>query len=215
MSSFKKNRNSAKPYSRPGAGDGQWLHDKAPGVKTGHAPAPARPSNSPSSQLLVSNLHYEVTPADLNSVFGQIGTLVREPHIRYDRSGRSTGTAVISFETAAEATKAQQQFDGLSAKGQPMSISYHTVARRSVSAPTTSTLLNRIQKQPLLNRLGVDEPASKAKPGPIRTKPARNGKATTKPAPKKPKTAEDLDKELEAFMGDAEPAQDVEMAQAA
>ncbi len=48
--------------------------------------------------------------------------------------------------------------------GQPMSISYHTVARRSVSAPTTSTLLNRIQKQPLLNRLGVDEPAPKAKP---------------------------------------------------
>ncbi|KAF8916489.1 hypothetical protein CPB85DRAFT_1374632 [Mucidula mucida] len=211
MSSFKKNQSSAKPYSlqRPGGSDGQWLHDKAP----------ARPSHSPSSQLLVSNLHYEVTPADLNSVFGQIGTLVREPHIRYDRSGRSTGTAVITFETAAEAAKAQQQFDGLSAKGQPMSISYHTVARRSVSAPTTSTLLNRIQKQPLLNRLGVDEPAPKAKPhashtrysGPIRTKAPRNGKPTQTGA-KKPKTAEDLDKELEAFMGDAEPTQDVEMA---
>ncbi len=54
--------------------------------------------------------------------------------------------------------------------------------------------------------------------GPVRSKPAR--KAAPK-GPKKPKTAEDLDKELDAFMGDAEPAavpaketptQDVEMA---
>ncbi|KAF9014539.1 hypothetical protein BDZ89DRAFT_995121 [Hymenopellis radicata] len=201
------------------ARQGAWRQDRT------------RTSNSTSSQLLVSNLHYEVTPADLNSVFGQIGTLVREPHIRYDRSGRSTGTAVISFETAAEAAKAQHTTTDVGL-GQPMSISYHTVARRSVSAPTTSTLLNRIQKQPLLNRLGrrtcfksktvrlfltclLCSPSHTRYSGPIRTKPARNGKPTTKPAPKKPKTAEDLDKELEAFMGDAEPAQDVEMAQAA
>lgn len=36
--------------------------------------------------------------------------------------------------------------------------------------------------------------------GPIRSRPARG------PGPKKPKTAEELDKELDAFMGDAVPA---------
>jgi len=46
-----------------------------------------------------------------------VGTLVKEPMIRYDRSGRSTGKATITYETAGEAAKAKKQFDGLLAKG--------------------------------------------------------------------------------------------------
>ena len=45
--------------------------------------------------------------------------------------------------------------------------------------------------------------------GPVRTKPARGGagKASKGPAKRKqPKTAEELDKELDAFMGDADGA---------
>lgn len=36
---------------------------------------------------------------------------------KYDRSGRSSGTAIIAFETTAEATRAKKQFDGILAKG--------------------------------------------------------------------------------------------------
>ncbi len=36
---------------------------------------------------------------------------------KYDRSGRSTGTAFISFETPEEATIAKKTFDGKDAKG--------------------------------------------------------------------------------------------------
>jgi len=103
-----------------------------------------------------------------------------------------------------------------------MSIAFDTVqaplrgvnARRSVSAP--SSLLNRIQKPPLLNRLGKDDihaqtpSGPRAGAGPIRSRPHRGG-AAQRPAPraKQPKTAEDLDKELEAFMVDKEePAAD-------
>lgn len=46
-----------------------------------------------------------------------------------------------------------------------MEIKYQPAAarggKRSASAPTTSTLLNRIQKQPLIDRLGSDEPPTK------------------------------------------------------
>ncbi|KAF8348595.1 hypothetical protein F5887DRAFT_1280373 [Amanita rubescens] len=237
MAAFRSDQIARKPYSRPATrgADSKWLHDKGSAGPANGASKPA-PAASVNSKIVVSNLHYEITPKDLAAIFGQIGTLVREPLIRYDRSGRSSGTAIISFETPAEATRAKKQFDGILAKGnaffpyvawphwpikkilieylgQPMSIVYDTPppvrpARRSASAP--QSLLNRIQKPPLLDRLSRDDtavktPAAAAKGtvGPIRSrvrgpKPRRD--------PKKPKTAEELDKELDAFMGDAEPA---------
>jgi THO complex subunit 4 len=87
MASFKSDR-AKKPYSRPepraAPSDGMWLHDKAPGApraanqSNGHT----KPEASLNSKLLVSNLHYEITTKDLIAIFGQIGTLVREPIIR-------------------------------------------------------------------------------------------------------------------------------------
>jgi len=86
MASFRSDR-AKKPYNRPEArtkaSDGMWLHDKAPG-----APRAAINSNvhkteaSLNSKLVVSNLHYEISAKDLTAIFGQIGTLVREPLIR-------------------------------------------------------------------------------------------------------------------------------------
>ncbi|KAF9269415.1 RNA-binding domain-containing protein [Marasmius fiardii PR-910] len=213
MSAFRSGRGGQKPYSRPNVNE-QWVHDKAPGVKNtlNNDEKPRTPSstNLPTTKLQVSNLHYEVTPKDLTSIFGQIGTLVREPMIRYDRSGRSSGVAIISYETPAEATRAKKQFDGILAKGQPMSIAYDSGpprARRAVSGPA---LINRIQRPALKERLSADDsqiPDSTG-PGPVRSRPRRRGGRTNaaRPAPKKPKTAEELDKELDAFMGDSDSA---------
>ncbi|KAG7094884.1 hypothetical protein E1B28_005691 [Marasmius oreades] len=212
MSAFRSNGGSRKPYSRPNVNE-QWVHDKAPGVKNAlnNDEKPRLPSttNLPTTKLQVSNLHYEVTPKDLTSIFGQIGTLVREPMIRYDRSGRSSGVAIISFETPAEATRAKKQFDGILAKGQPMSITYDSgpprASRRAVSG---SALINRIQRPALKERLSADDSQIPdfAGPGPIRSRPRRRGgkSSVSRPAPKKPKTAEELDKELDAFMGDSD-----------
>ncbi|KAF8962539.1 hypothetical protein BDZ97DRAFT_1824155 [Flammula alnicola] len=229
MASFRNTHR--KPYSRPTTRadvDGQWLHDKAPTGPRGRTTAirgvapPTGPAAGINNKLLVSNLHYEITPKDLTAVFGQIGTLIREPLLRYDRSGRSSGSAIISFETAVEATRAKKQFDGYLAKGQPMSIAYDTMPPRAprapgraTSAPTTTSLLNRIEKPPLAERLSADDTSVKVPSGPraftgaVRNRPARGGNGARPPkGPKKPKTAEELDKELDAFMGDAETAPD-------
>ncbi|KDQ58567.1 hypothetical protein JAAARDRAFT_155101 [Jaapia argillacea MUCL 33604] len=207
---------SRKPYSRPTlrsrAPEGAWTHDKAPGSAALNGRANGvQHQDGGFTKLVVSNLHYEINTKDLTSIFGQIGTLVREPLIKYDRSGRSTGVGIISFETAGEATRAKNQFDGVLAKGQPMSISFDTVPppmtrkpRRVVSDP--SSLISRIQKPALLDRLSRDDSGVKVPPtaprsglGPIRSRPRGSGR----PGPKKPKTVEDLDKELDAFMGDS------------
>jgi hypothetical protein len=134
-------------------------------------PPPAtsgKASNPPiNSKLVVSNLHYEITPKDLavrlhpDTIFAQLvegtsplcsfrsqflGKLAHlfvshlsgyEPEpseffctekfrllgsfIKYDRSGRSSGVAIISYETNMEATKAKSQFDGVLAKGDSLS----------------------------------------------------------------------------------------------
>ncbi|KZP33724.1 hypothetical protein FIBSPDRAFT_204326 [Athelia psychrophila] len=217
MSSFRSDRDK-KPYTRPEPrADGMWVHDKAPGAPRSSNPAngPSRPEGGLNSKLQVSGLHYEITPKDLIAIFGQIGTLVREPLIRYDRSGRSSGVAIISFETPGEATRAKKQFDGILAKGQPMSITYDFApprrTGRAVSAPTSS-LLNRIEKPALADRLSQDDTSTRASaskgPGPIRSKRGGGGDGGARSAPrapkqpKQPKTAEDLDKELDMFMGD-------------
>ncbi|EIW55221.1 RNA-binding domain-containing protein [Trametes versicolor FP-101664 SS1] len=212
---------AAKPYSRPAprpraSPEGQWLHDKAPGVpRAVQANATSRPAGGiTNTRILVSNLHYEVTPKDLTQIFGQIGTLVREPLIRYDRSGRSTGVAVVTFETPAEATRAKNQFDGILAKNQPMEITYDTAPPASAKGPrrgaNTGSLLNRIEKPPLLDRLSRNDTkprqnaATEGGVGPVRNKP-RGGAAgprAGKRVPAKPKTAEDLDKELDAYLQD-------------
>lgn len=207
--------------------DSVWVHDKAPGATR----APAQPSNpnaSLSSKLMVTNLHYEITPRDLTAIFGQMGTLVREPFIRYDRSGRSSGVAIITFETPAEATRAKKQLDGVLAKGQPISIDFDYGPPRRASAPASS-LLSRIQKPPLLDRLSQAQSRAKASMihskkfgsmrGRGRGRGATAGRDRASIAP--PKSAAELDNELDAFMAvdggtgtpPAKPAEgDVEMA---
>ncbi|EKM58049.1 uncharacterized protein PHACADRAFT_206888 [Phanerochaete carnosa HHB-10118-sp] len=224
---------SKKPYSRsanrPRRSDGDWLHDKAPGVAPARQSAPTASTAadaSPNTKLLVSNLHYEVTPKDLTQVFGIIGTLVREPLIRYDRSGRSTGIAIISYETAAEAKQALAQYNGKLCKGQPMSIEFDSGPPPRARRASAPSLINRIQKPNLLDRLGgsdsqaQDTRVSTNGTGPIRTK---RGDRDRKPAPREkkakaqPKSAEQLDMELDAFMQDETPSnaapatEDVEM----
>ncbi|KAF8591286.1 hypothetical protein K439DRAFT_1327309 [Ramaria rubella] len=191
--------------------NGAWVHDRAPGM---------HPTTS--TRLVVSNLHWEVTVKDLTSIFSTIGNLAREPVIRFDRSGRSTGVAFIAFESPAEATRAKNQLDGKIAKTQAMAITYDTSTPRippGVKAAARNgapdSLLNRVSKPPLLSRIssGGDPPKGPAAfsgSGPDRTRPAtrgaRGGARPTAPRarePKKDKTAEELDKELEAFMGNS------------
>jgi len=118
---------------------------------------------------MVTNLHYELNPKDLISVFGQVGTLVREPLIRYDRSGRSSGVAIINYELPDEAARAITQYNGATANGQMMTVEYDKAPppgprprRRVASAP--ASLINRIQKPPLLERLGNSKTSAPPNP---------------------------------------------------
>ncbi|KAA1472440.1 hypothetical protein DENSPDRAFT_859454 [Dentipellis sp. KUC8613] len=213
MAPFNRRKQAA-----PSGADGAWLHDKAAFGSSRTAPAAAAPeSAAANSKLVVSNLHYEITPKDLMAIFGQIGTLVREPLIRYDRSGRSSGVAIITFETQAEAIRAKNQRHGVLAKGQPMDIAFdNSPPPRQPRHSAPGSLINRIQKAPLIERLGQrssrDGTSRKATRGGAVARGRGRGRGArsaggSKREKSKPKTAEDLDKELDAFIRDG----DVEM----
>ncbi|KAL9585843.1 MAG: hypothetical protein Q9212_001280 [Teloschistes hypoglaucus] len=92
--------------------------------------------SSSGAKLRVENLHYELAeedlevllfPFDLSSLaltsnkdlFTRIGP-INSVSIRYDRAGRSSGTAFVNYKYLPDARQAIHDFDGANAHGQPI-----------------------------------------------------------------------------------------------
>ncbi|RSH86420.1 uncharacterized protein EHS24_004672 [Apiotrichum porosum] len=152
----RRERDSA-PYARPPARstEDKWVHDAYEGPARGERgerrggrrerdAAPVYVSASP--RIEVSGVHYEVTTDELKDIFSQAGTIVQGPTIRYDRSGRSTGIAVVEYASAQQAKVAINKFDGAMTKGQTIAIKLIAPARakEDKAASGSGSLLNRL-----------------------------------------------------------------------
>ncbi|KAL6924943.1 hypothetical protein FSST1_002217 [Fusarium sambucinum] len=106
--------------------DSEWVHDRFEENNNRRAPAPRRRRESPEqdskgTKIRVANVHYDLTDDDLSELFQRIGPVSRL-QLRYDRAGRSEGTAYVTYERREDAEEAVKQFDGANANGQPIQL---------------------------------------------------------------------------------------------
>ncbi|GAA5835019.1 hypothetical protein JCM9279_007175 [Rhodotorula babjevae] len=231
----------SSPYARP-AGD-SWKHDKfdTADSSTSSPREPASRSSTadqgPSNKLVIHNLHYEVSERELELLFVQIGPMASAPKIKFDRSGRSTGTAWVTYLEDKHAAKAKEAFNGAMAKGEPIEVDFDyrndRPSERGAAAP--GSLLARLGgtesaargpkfAAPTRGAGGGPDRAPRAERGAPRDGPrggergererggrgggrgGRGGRGGERSAgggrgeKRAPKTNEDLDAELEAFM---------------
>ena len=74
------------------------------------------------TKLYIGNLSYEVTQADLQELFAEVGT-VESANVIMDRdSGRSKGFGFVEMGSGEEAQAAIKQYDGYELKGRTLKV---------------------------------------------------------------------------------------------
>lgn len=83
----------------------------------------------PKPSVKVTGLPFDVLEKDLKELFGTVGA-VADVTVQYDPSGRSLGSATVSFNDASEAATAVQKYNGETIDGKTFTVTHATKAPR-------------------------------------------------------------------------------------
>src|SRR5437870_1418697 len=73
-------------------------------------------------KLFVGNLSFETTSADLEALFGQVGTCTSATVITDRDTGRSRGFGFVEMSSASEAQKAVAELNGKELQGRTLNV---------------------------------------------------------------------------------------------
>lgn len=122
----------------------------------------------------MDNIHYELTQEELEvcqnilvdcfgiqahqhmqGLFSSIGPLVKL-EMKYDRAGRSEGTAFVTYQSPHDAAQAIKEFDGANAAGQPIRLTMMP------TGPRRNPFDTAINPRPLAERITVPSGRSRS-----------------------------------------------------
>lgn len=119
----RRNNSRATPYSRD-TPSGRWTHDKFEGGRSslgGGGGGGGGGRGAGIAKLLISNLEYSVNDQDIRELFAEFGA-IRAYSVHYDRSGRSLGTADVTYINKSDAARALKTYNNVPLDGKPMII---------------------------------------------------------------------------------------------
>ncbi|KNE65412.1 hypothetical protein AMAG_19462 [Allomyces macrogynus ATCC 38327] len=160
-----------------------------------------------SAKISVTNLDRGVTEDDLRELFKRIGR-VKSVQLYYDKNGRSQGTAHIHYQAKADAAKAIAQYNNVTLDGRPMQIEFVVAPNeleRQVAAVTRTVAAAAPARAATLSSSSAPKESEGSRRRGRRGGRGRDARASGADRPERaeraaPKSAGDLDQDLEAYM---------------
>ncbi|KQK22313.1 THO complex subunit 4A [Brachypodium distachyon] len=212
---FKRSGNRAAPYQPPKAPESAWQHDMYSDVPAGRGGSGRVSAIETGTKLFITNLEFGVSTEDVKELFSELGDLKR-CSIHYDRSGRSKGTAEVIFARRGDAVAAMKKYNNVQLDGKPMKIEIlgtnTPTAAAALPANNGSYPRTAAQNAPWVASAGLQQNRPRIRGGRGRRgggsggvggggssgSGGRRGKERSKP-----RSAEELDAELEKYHADA------------
>lgn len=101
--------------------DGPWKHDLFEAEESSRHHNVLTAGITTGTKVLISNLDYGVSDADIKELFSEVGD-VKWSSVRYDRSGRSEGSAEVLYSRRADAETAVKRYHDVLLDGKPMKV---------------------------------------------------------------------------------------------
>ncbi|KAJ7691772.1 hypothetical protein B0H17DRAFT_1062622 [Mycena rosella] len=165
------------------------------------AAKPAGPTSTPAEKIIVSNLPPDVNEAQVKELFHTTVGPLREVTLHYDATGRSKGVATVLFSKKGDGNRAFQQYNNRLIDGRrPMKIEI------VVDPSRPATLASRVAPAPAAAAVAA-VPRNANPPRGRGVAGRRGGRGGGRPkADRTPKTAADLDAEMEDYTASNAPA---------
>jgi len=186
----------SNPYSRD-TPSGRWTHDKFEGGRSSLGGGGGGGGGGRGiAKLLISNLEYSVNDQDIRELFAEFGP-IRTYSVHYDRSGRSLGTADVTYINKSDAARALKTYNNVPLDGKPMIIELVTDEPVSTGGGGGNRNNYGGNRNSNNNRSRGSGGGGRGRGG-SRRGGGRGGRGGGREQ-KKPMTAEELDKQLDDY----------------